>query len=178
LAYLRALALAARMMANAAAAAISMRWGLQGQSNTYSVACASSAVALGEASRAIRHGYLDAAIVVGTEAMLNPGALMAWNALRVMLIETMAQLAGAGLLAGDPHTKTLPEGLVGVLASVRRCVFTHPVRPEDELEFAITCRPIGARAVQVTAQARIKQAEVAQLEIMMLYTERQTLGLA
>lgn len=73
-----------RMMANAAAAAISMRYGLRGPSNTYSVACASSAVAIGEAFRAIRNGYLDAAIVVGAEAMLNPGALMAWNALRVM----------------------------------------------------------------------------------------------
>lgn len=73
-----------RMMANAAAATISMRYGLRGPSNTYSVACASSAVALGEAFRAIRHGYLDAAIVVGAEAMLNPGVLMAWNALRVM----------------------------------------------------------------------------------------------
>ena len=73
-----------RMMANAAAASISMRYGLQGPSNTYSVACASSAVAIGEAFRAIRHGYLDAAIVVGAEAMLNPGVLMAWNALRVM----------------------------------------------------------------------------------------------
>jgi 3-oxoacyl-(acyl-carrier-protein) synthase len=73
-----------RMMANSAAAAISMRYGLQGASNTYSVACASSAVAIGEAFRAIRHGYLDAAVVVGTEAMLNAGALMAWNALRVM----------------------------------------------------------------------------------------------
>ena len=73
-----------RMMANAAAAAISMRYGLHGPSNTYSIACASSAVATGEAFRAIRNGYLDAAIVVGAEAMLNPGALMAWNALRVM----------------------------------------------------------------------------------------------
>lgn len=73
-----------RMMSNAAAAAISMRYGLRGPSNTYSVACASSAVAIGEAFRAIRHGYIDAAIVVGTEAMLTAGALTAWNALRVM----------------------------------------------------------------------------------------------
>jgi len=73
-----------RMMANAAAAAISMRYGLRGASNTYSVACASSAVAAGEAFRAIQHGYLDAAIVVGTEAMLTPGSIVAWNALRVM----------------------------------------------------------------------------------------------
>ncbi len=73
-----------RMMANASAALISMHYGLHGSSNTYSVACASSAIAIGEAYRAIRHGYLDAAVVVGTEAMLTPGALMAWNALRVM----------------------------------------------------------------------------------------------
>jgi len=73
-----------RMMANAAAATVSMRYGLRGQSSTYSVACASSAVAIGDAFRAIRHGYLDAAVVIGTEAMLTPGSLMAWNALRVM----------------------------------------------------------------------------------------------
>jgi 3-oxoacyl-(acyl-carrier-protein) synthase len=73
-----------RMMANASAAAVSMRYGLRGVGNTYSVACASSAVAIGDAMRAIRHGYLDAAIVIGTEAMLTHGSLMAWNALRVM----------------------------------------------------------------------------------------------
>ena len=73
-----------RMMANAAAAAVSMRYGLRGATHTYSVACASSAVAAGEALRAIRHGYLDAAIVIGTEAMLTPGSIVAWNALRVM----------------------------------------------------------------------------------------------
>ncbi|HYR25981.1 MAG TPA: beta-ketoacyl-[acyl-carrier-protein] synthase family protein [Aquabacterium sp.] len=73
-----------RMMANATAAAISMRHGIRGATYTYSVACASSAVAAGEALRAIRHGYLDAAIVVGTEAMLTPGSIVAWNALRVM----------------------------------------------------------------------------------------------
>lgn len=73
-----------RMMANAPAALVSMHYGLHGPSHTYSVACASSAVAIGEAFRAIRDGYLDAAVVIGTEAMLTPGAMMAWNALRVM----------------------------------------------------------------------------------------------
>lgn len=73
-----------RMMANAAAAAISMSHGFKGPSNTYSIACASSATAIGEAFRAIRDGYLDAAVVVGCEAMLTPGSILAWNALRVM----------------------------------------------------------------------------------------------
>ena len=73
-----------RMMANTSAAALSMRYGLRGATNTYSVACASSAVAMGEAMRAIAHGYLDAVLVVGTESMLTAGCMVAWNALRVM----------------------------------------------------------------------------------------------
>jgi 3-oxoacyl-[acyl-carrier-protein] synthase II len=73
-----------RMMANAPTALLSMHYGLRGATHTYAVACASSAVAVGEAMRAITHGYLDAALVVGTESMLTTGCMVAWNALRVM----------------------------------------------------------------------------------------------
>jgi 3-oxoacyl-(acyl-carrier-protein) synthase len=73
-----------RMMANSGAAAVSIQHQLRGQTFTYSIACASSAVAIGEAYRALRHGYIDTAIVIGTEAMLTPGSYVAWNALRVM----------------------------------------------------------------------------------------------
>ena len=73
-----------RLMPNAAAAAISMENGFKGATQTYCVACASSAMAIGEAYRSIRHGYLDAVVVVGTEAMIAPGSLIAWNALRVL----------------------------------------------------------------------------------------------
>ena len=73
-----------RMMANAGVAAVSIQHQLRGQSYTYSIACASSSVALGEAYRALRHGYIDTAIVIGTEAILTPGSYVAWNALRVM----------------------------------------------------------------------------------------------
>lgn len=73
-----------RMMANSGAAAVSIEHQLRGPTFTYSIACASSAVAIGEAYRALRHGYIDTAIVVGTEAMLTPGSYVAWNALRVI----------------------------------------------------------------------------------------------
>lgn len=73
-----------RLMPNAAAAAISMTHQFRGPSHTYSVACSSSAMAVGEAWRTIRHGYADAVVVVGAEAMNVPGVFMAWNALRVM----------------------------------------------------------------------------------------------
>ncbi|MCZ8251448.1 MAG: beta-ketoacyl-[acyl-carrier-protein] synthase family protein [Hylemonella sp.] len=73
-----------RLMPNAATAAISMAHQFRGPTHTYSVACSSSAMALGEACRTIRHGYADAIVVVGAEAMNVPGVFMAWNALRVM----------------------------------------------------------------------------------------------
>lgn len=96
----------------------------------------------------------------------------------VMLIESLAQLAGAGLLAGDPYVKTLTGDLIGVLASVRRCVFTHPVRPENNVEFDITCRQIGLLAVQVTGKVQSQRLDAAQLEILMVYTQRQQLASA
>jgi 3-oxoacyl-[acyl-carrier-protein] synthase II len=73
-----------RIMANSAAAQMAMAYRLQGPNNTYTVACASSAMALGEALLAIRAGRIDLAIVGGSEAVLAPGAMAAWGALRVL----------------------------------------------------------------------------------------------
>lgn len=73
-----------RVMANAPAAHISMGFGIRGPAHTYSVACASSASAIGEAFRAVRDGYLDCAVVGGAEAMLTAATLANWNALGVL----------------------------------------------------------------------------------------------
>ena len=78
-----------RMMANASAAAISINHKLYGPTYTYSVACSSSSIAIGEAYRALKHGYIDTAIVVGTEAIITPGSFVVWNALRVMAKKRM-----------------------------------------------------------------------------------------
>ena len=75
------------IMANAPAAHISMRYGMRGPSLTYSVACASSAIAIGEAFRAIRDGYLECALAGGAEAMLNDGCIAAWEGLGVLAKE-------------------------------------------------------------------------------------------
>ncbi len=73
-------------MNNAAAAHIAIDMGCHGQSQTYSTACSSSAIALGEAARAIRWGCADVAIAGGTEAMLTHGTIAAWQALRTLAI--------------------------------------------------------------------------------------------
>jgi 3-oxoacyl-[acyl-carrier-protein] synthase II len=71
-------------MPNAAAAHISLKYGIRGPSITCSVACASAAIAIGEAVRAIRDGYIDVAIAGGAEALLAPGIVASWNAMRVL----------------------------------------------------------------------------------------------
>jgi 3-oxoacyl-[acyl-carrier-protein] synthase II len=76
-----------RIMANAPAAHISIEFGIRGPSHTYSVACSSSAAAIGEAYRAVRDGYLDCALAGGAEAMLTAAGLVAWEALGVMAKE-------------------------------------------------------------------------------------------
>lgn len=76
-----------RAMSNAAAAHISIDFQLRGPSLTYSTACSSSAIAIGEAARAIRHGYMDLAIAGGSESLLTLGTIRAWEALHTLASE-------------------------------------------------------------------------------------------
>ena len=92
-----------------------------------------------------------------------------------MLIESVTQLAGAGLLSADVYARSFPADRIGVLASVRRCSFKRPVRPEQDVTFEINCRQIGAEAVQITAQALVEGVEVAQLETLMVYADSKQL---
>lgn len=96
----------------------------------------------------------------------------------VMLIEAVTQLAGAGLLSADEYVQSLPGKRIGVLASVRRCAFKRPVLPAQDVTFEITCRQIGADAVQVSAQALVEGVEVAQLETLMAYVDTNQLPLS
>ena len=93
----------------------------------------------------------------------------------VMLIEAATQLAGAGLLSADTYVQSLPGERIGVLASVRRCAFKHPVLPGQDVIFEITCRQIGTDAVQVSAQAWVAGVEAAQLETLVIYVDRNQL---
>jgi len=76
-----------RVMPNAPAAHISMAFGIRGPSLTYSVACTSSAAAIGEAYRAVRDGYLERVVAGGAEAMLAGGVIIAWEAMGVIAKE-------------------------------------------------------------------------------------------
>ncbi len=71
-------------MTNAAASWIGIDHGLCGPNLTYSTACSSSAVAIGEAARRIMCGDADIMIAGGAEAPLTSGVLHAWGAMRTL----------------------------------------------------------------------------------------------
>ena len=74
-------------MNNAAASAIALEFQITGPNQTFSTACSSSAVAIGEAARLIRHGYADVMLAGGAEALLTFGTIKAWEALRTLADE-------------------------------------------------------------------------------------------
>jgi 3-oxoacyl-[acyl-carrier-protein] synthase II len=71
-------------MNNAAGSNVAVKWGLRGPFANFSTACSSSAMAIGEAASAIRAGRADAVVAGGSEAILTPGLLAAWQALRTL----------------------------------------------------------------------------------------------
>jgi len=71
-------------MPNAPTAELAVRFRARGAALAYACACASSAVAIGEAMRAIRAGAIDVAVVGGSESLLTPGVVAGWQAMRVL----------------------------------------------------------------------------------------------
>ncbi|HTT04618.1 MAG TPA: beta-ketoacyl-[acyl-carrier-protein] synthase family protein [Steroidobacteraceae bacterium] len=80
-------------MTNAAAAWIGTEFHITGPNLTYSTACSSSAVAIGEAWNRLRHGELDVAFAGGAEAPLSFGSLKAWEALHTLATVDAADAA-------------------------------------------------------------------------------------
>ena len=71
-------------MPNAAAAAVSMKYGLQGQSYGIVSACSSGGHAIGSALRMIQYGDADAALVGGAEATLTAFGFACFNSMQAL----------------------------------------------------------------------------------------------
>jgi len=98
-------------MNNAAAGHLSIRLGLKGPNFTYSCACASSAVAIGEAFHAIRCGRLDCALAGGAEACIVAGVMRAWDSLRVLApVHSTCAAASCRPFSADRAGIVLGEG--------------------------------------------------------------------
>ncbi len=84
------------MISNMAAGMISMRFGFRGPCQCVVTACATSTNTIGDAFRAIKHGYLDACVAGGAEATIVPMALAGFA--------NMTALSQSG----DPEAASIP----------------------------------------------------------------------
>ena len=73
-----------KLMCNAAAGNVSIRYGLKGPNSAITTACASAAHAIGEAAHGIRHGVADIMITGGSEAAVTPLGVAAFIALKAL----------------------------------------------------------------------------------------------
>lgn len=105
-------------MNNAAASWIGMEYGITGPNLTFTSACASSAVAIGEAALRIRSGQADVMLAGGTEAPLWLGPMKAWEAMRTLATEDPEDPAASckpfsrnrsGLVLGEGATMLVLE---------------------------------------------------------------------
>ena len=77
-------------MHNAAAAWIGIEHCLTGPNLTYSTACSSSGVAIGEAWLRVASGSVDLAFAGGSEAPLALGSMKAWEAMHTLAVSDLA----------------------------------------------------------------------------------------
>ena len=75
------------MICNIAAGNIAIRFDAQGPSLAVVTACATSTHAVGEAYRAIAHGYADAIVAGGTEATITPLAVAGFTTCMALSLE-------------------------------------------------------------------------------------------
>lgn len=157
-------------MHNAAAAWIGIEHNLRGPNMTYSTACSSSAVAIGEAWMRVACGQLDVVIAGGSEAPLSPGSMKAWEALHTvatMDIEDPAASCrpfsknrsgmllgeGAAMLVIEPWDRALARGadiLGEILGYGQSNDASHITRPSVEGQAAAMTAAL--RAAQVDPQ--------------------------
>jgi 3-oxoacyl-[acyl-carrier-protein] synthase II len=155
-------------MNNAAASWIGIEYGFNGPNLTYSTACSSSAVAIGEAARRIATGEVDIMIAGGTEAPLNYGTLVAWDALKTLATADLHDPAGSckpfakdrtGLVLGEGAAIVVLEDMQQArargarvhaeLAGYGLCTdASHITRPTVEGQAAAMRRALESAAMQ------------------------------
>ena len=127
-------------MPNAPAAEIALLLGSLGPCLTFATACASSAVAIGEAMTAIASGRIDVAVVGGSESMLSPGILASWHALRVLANVTQGAKGACRPFDNQRMGFALGEGAAALLIESADHAVKHGRVPFAELSgYATNC---------------------------------------
>ena len=154
-------------MPNAPAAELALRFQARGAALAYACACASSAVAIGEAMRAIRAGWIDIAIAGGSESMLTPGVLASWQAMRVLAPVTLGDPDGTNARACRPFAAdragfALGEGAAAfVIESIEHAAPRRAAAPYALTGYATNCDAVHLTQPDAGGQVRAMRAALA-----------------
>ncbi len=109
-----------RLIPNAAASHLSIRFGLRGPAFAISSACASGAHSIGVCADLIRTGACDAGLAGASEAIINKGALQAWKGMHILSDELCRPFSknrkglvigeGAGILVLEEYEHAKKRG--------------------------------------------------------------------
>jgi 3-oxoacyl-[acyl-carrier-protein] synthase II len=145
---------------------ISIRWGLQGPNYATVSACASSAHAIGDAMRHIRHGDADIMIAGGAEATLTPMTFAGFSSMKAMSTRNddpagasrpfsvdrdgfvMGEGAGAVVLESLEHAKARGADILGEIVGYGLSADA----------FHITAPPPGGKGAQHAMRMALRYA--------------------
>jgi 3-oxoacyl-[acyl-carrier-protein] synthase II len=146
-------------MPNAPLAELALQFGARGAAIGFACACASSAVAIGEAMRALRDGRLDLAIVGGSDALLAPGVIGAWQAMRVLAPPGDDAAQSCRPFAADRAGFALGEGAAAFVLETEAHARARGARWASVLSgFATNCDGMHITQPDAAGQARAMAA--------------------
>ena len=149
-------------MPNAPVAELALSFGARGAAIAYACACASAAVAIGEAMRAIRAGLIDVALVGGSDALLSPGVVGAWQAMRVLAPPGADVAAACRPFSADRAGFALGEGAAAlVLESESHALARGAVCLGTLAGYATNCDGLHITQPDAAGQARAMAAALA-----------------
>ena len=142
-------------MTNAAAAWIGLQYALAGPNLTYSTACSSSAVSVGEAAEKISSGRADVMIAGGAEAPLTPGVLRAWEAMRTLAsADKLDPSASCRPFSGTRSGLVLGEGAAFLVLESWR----HAVQREARIYALLSGYGLTTDVAHITRPSVVGQA--------------------
>src|SRR5512140_150158 len=149
-----------RIMYNAAASHISMKYRLEGPTLCISTACASASHAIGEAAELIRAGRADVMVAGGADAPIAPGVMKAWEGMRVLAPAGDDPAAACRPFSADRQGLVLGEGSGVVILEERERAMRRGAVIHGELAgYSATADAAHITAPGVDSPARaIRQA--------------------
>jgi 3-oxoacyl-[acyl-carrier-protein] synthase II len=151
------------MMANAAAAALSIRYGFQGPCESISTACATGTHSIGYAARLIQWGLCDAVITGSSEAAITPVVCQAFGNMRALSADGRSRpfdvdrngfviSEGGAILVLEEWEAAVARRapiLAEVLGSSSSSDASHITQPAEDGSGAIRCMELAIEDAQL-----------------------------